>query len=262
MNYRFFVGHRKPEFPIWKGFEYFELTQPTDDVSPDERMLYDHRRLGEFASLFQLCNLLSKEGVASGQITIAHYRRFVLNLPLGLKSTNHPWARVLSASDMTNLTIEDEVSPLPGLKYLIGSGIELPNGMLANYAGSHYTRDILRFTANAVDCGVLSNIEAFHFLSQPILIVNPTCGSFPLQSFLGIIQKAETVTKSFLASGYQVNEDPYQGRTLNFLLERFTSYLLLDHLMQEGQNMHQLMGSTTVISDSLEIPRGAMAKNL
>jgi hypothetical protein len=32
--------------------------------------------------------------------------------------------------------------------------------------------------------------------------------------------------------------------------------------MQEGQNMHQLMGSTTVISDSLEIPRGAMAKKL
>jgi hypothetical protein len=262
MNYRYFVGHRKPEFPIWKGFEYFELTQPAPGASPEEYLLADHRRLGEFASLFQLCNLLSKKGETSGQITIAHYRRFVLNVPLGLKSTNHPWARVLSASDMTDLTIEDEVLPLPGLSYLIGSGLELPNGMLANYAGSHHTRDILRFTANAVDCGVISNTEAFHFLSQPILIASPSCGSFPLTSFLRIIKKAEIVTKSFLASGHQLSEDPYQGRTLSFLLERFTSYLLLEHLMQEGQNMHQLMGSTTVISDSLEIPRGAMAKAL
>ena len=247
---------------MWKGFEYFELTQPSSDASPEEHMLADHRRLGDYAALFQLCNLLSKAGNTSGQITIAHYRRFVLNAPLGLKSTNQPWSRVLTPSAMDDLAIEEEVLPLPGQDYLIGTGFPLSHGMLANYASSHYTRDILRFTANAVDCGVLSNAEAFHFLSQPILIPAPSCGSFPLDQFLSMMKKMERVAKSFFVDGYQANQDPYQGRVLGFLLERFNSYLLLEQLLSAGLDMNQVMGSTTVVSDTPEISRGQMAQTL
>ena len=262
MNYRYFVGHRKPEFPIWKGFEYFTPPPLIKNASSIDQLLADHRLLSEYASLFQLRNTLIAQGNTSGQITIAQYRRFVLNIPLGLKSTNLSWARVLSPEDMQDLAMGDEVLPTPGQSYLIGSGLSLPMGMLGNYAGSHYTRDILQFTANLVDSGILSNAQAFNFLSQPILIPSPSCGTFPLEGFLNIIGKLKEAAVAFFENGYKSYDDPHQGRVCGALIERLNSYLLLDHLVQEGQNMHQLMGSTTVVSDSLEIPRGAMAKIL
>jgi hypothetical protein len=262
MNYRYFVGHRKPEFPIWKGFEYFELPLPNPDASELDLYLADHRLLGNYAALFYLCNQLRSQGNTKGQITIAQYRRMVLNIPLGIKSTNCPWYRVLSPEAIKTIPVQEEVLPLPGQSYLVGSGLELPNGMLSNYAGSHYTRDILRFTANAVDCGVLDNTGAYLFLSQTFLIPAPSCGSFRLESFLDIMTKLEKVTRSFFSAGYQMHDDPYQGRVLDFLLERLNSYLLLEQLVSEGLDPSLVIGSTTLISDSLEVSRGQMAKTL
>jgi hypothetical protein len=262
MNYRYFVGHRKPDFPIWEGFEYFEpppLSQSTNSI---ERLLADHRLLSEYSSLFQLCNRLKSVGSATGQITIAQYRRFVLNVPLGLKSTNLPWARVLSPSDMAELPIGDEVLPLPGNSYLIGSGLPLPIGMLGNYAHAHYTRDILQFTASLVDGGILNNQQAFNFLSQPILIPSPSCGSFPLATFLKMMGILEKAASTYFENGYKAYDDPDQGRVCGALIERLNSYLLLEQLIKEGQNMERVMGSTTIVSDSLEVRRGLMAKDL
>jgi hypothetical protein len=262
MNYRYFVGHRKPDFPIWEGFEYFEPPSLAKTSSPIERLLADHRLLSEYSSLFQLCNQLKSEGRVTGQITIAQYRRFVLNVPLGLKSTNLPWARVLSPLDMADLPISDEVLPLPGNSYLIGSGLPLPIGMLGNYAHAHYTRDILRFTADLVDGGIFTNPEAFNFLSQPILIPSPSCGSFPLDTFLKIMGTLEKAAGIYFENGYKAYDDRHQGRVCGALIERLNSYLLLEQLIKEGQNMERVMGSTTIVSDSLEVSRGLMAKDL
>jgi hypothetical protein len=74
--------------------------------------------------------------------------------------------------------------------------------------------------------------------------------------------KLETAAIAFFGHGYKSYEDPDQGRVCGALIERLNSYLLLKQLAEEGQNMHQVMGSTTVISDSLEIPRGQMAKTV
>jgi hypothetical protein len=262
MNYRYFVGHRKPSFPIWKGFEYFELTQPPENASSITRLLADHRLLSEYAALFQLCRSLIDQCKGNEFITIAQYRRFVLNIPLGLKSSNLSWARVLSNEDMLDLSIAEEVLPSPGQSYLIGSGLSLPAGILGNYAGSHYTRDLLQFTSNLVDIELLTNAEAFHFLSQPILIPSPSCGTFPLNNFIKIMGKLETAAIAFFEHGYKPYEDPDQGRVCGALIERLNSYLLLKQLAEEGQNIHQVMGSTTVVSDSLEVPRGRMAKTV
>jgi hypothetical protein len=260
MNYQYFVGHRKPEFQIWEGFEYFEPPPLLADASPIQQLLADHRLLSEYASLFQLCNTLNKQDNTNKQITIAQYRRFVLNVPLGLKSTNLPWARVLSPRDMQDLAMSDEVLPAPGQTYLIGSGLSMPLGALGNYAKAHYTRDILRFTANLVDCGILTNTQAFNFLSQPVLIPSPSCGTFPLKAFLEIIEKLQHAAAVFFENGYQAYDDPYQGRVCGALIERLNSYLLLEQLIEEGQNMHEVMGSTTIVSDTLHVTRGLMAK--
>jgi hypothetical protein len=262
MNYRYFVGHRKPDFPIWEGFEYFEPPPLSENTKSIERLLADHRLLSEYSSLFQLCNQLRNEGNTSGQITIAQYRRFVLNIPLGLKSTNLPWARVLTPQDIRDLAIRDEVLPMPGNTYLIGSGLPLPMGMLGNYADAHYTRDILQFTANMVDGNVLTNQQAFNFLSQPILIPSPSCGTFPLDAFLKIIGTLEKAASIYFEDGYKAYDDRHQGRVCGALIERLNSYLLFEELIEAGQHLQQVMGSTTIVSDTLEVSRGLMAKHL
>lgn len=262
MKYRYFIGHRKPDFPLWKGFEFFKPPPLFSDASPLDQFLADHRLHSEYSSLFQLCDTLATQGITDGQITVAQYRRFVLNIPLGLKSTNLSWVRVLNPADMQDLVIEDEVMPLPGQSYLIGSGCPLPLGMLGNYAGSHYTRDILRFTANLVDADILSNSQAFHFLNQPILIPSPSCGTFPLAKFLRMIGVLKKALIAFYQGGYKSYDHPYQGRVCGFLIERLNSYLLLKELSDANLNMQTVMGSMTMVSESLEVPIGMMAKYL
>ena len=262
MHFKYFVGHRQPAFPLWKGFSYFNALQPTPEAELIAHQLADHRLLSEYASLFQLRKLLTGTAEASDQITIAQHRRFVLNMPLGMKSSNLSWVRVLSPQTIQDLPIEQEVLPLSGQAYLIGTGLHLPHAMLGNYSDSHYSRDILRFCADLVDADILSNAQAFHFLSQPLLIPSPSCGSFPLPSFLSIMEKLEGAAKCFFEKGYLPYDDPYQGRVCGALIERLNSYLLLELLAAEGRNLNQIMGSTTMISDSVEIQKGLMAKHL
>jgi hypothetical protein len=260
MHYKYFVGHRQPAFPLWKGFSYFSSSQPSSETAPITHLLADHRLLSEYASLFQLRKFLLEASEESDQITIAQHRRFVLNIPLGLKSSNLSWVRVLSPDIIRDLSIENEVLPKPGQSYLIGSGLHLPHGMLYNYSDSHYARDILRFCSDLVDADILSNEQAFLFLSQPLLIPSPSCGSFTLPTFLFLMEKLEAAAKCFFENGYLSYDDSYQGRVCSVLIERLNSFLLIDQLASEGQNLNHIMGSTTMVSDSLDIQRGLMAK--
>lgn len=262
MNQKYFVGHRKPDFPLWDGFDFFELEQPVQNSKPLEHHLADHRLLSEYASLFALRKYFIQSGITNGQLTIAQYRRFVLNVPLGMKCSNMSWARVLSPSAIREIPIQEEVLPATKQKYLIGSGIHLPKGILGNYATSHYTRDILRFTANLVDADLMSNTQAYLFLNYPYLIPSPSCGSFPLATFLDIMEKVEKAAGLFFEDGYLPYDDPYQGRVCGALIERYNSFLLLERLAKEGQPIDQVTGYTTLVSDQLEVPRGLMAKEL
>lgn len=247
---------------MWQGFEFFKPSPLPLNASPLEQHLADHRLLSEYASLFDLSRVFAKQSDANSLITIAQYRRFVLNVPLGLKSTSPSWARVLSPQAMQDLHFQDELFPTPGKRYLIGSPLHVPGGILSNYAESHYTRDILQFTASLVDAGIMCNSEAYAFLSQPILIPSPSCGSFPLQGFLEIMQVLESATKAFFENGYQAYDDRHQGRVCGALIERLNSYLLIKQLSAQGISGDEVAGYTTLVSDTLEVPRGLMAQTL
>lgn len=247
---------------MWQGFEFFKPSPLPLNASPLEQHLADHRLLSEYAALFDLSRALAKQSDANSLITIAQYRRFVLNIPLGLKSTNLSWARVLSPESMQELHLHDELLPTREQRYLIGSPLHLPSGILGNYADSHYTRDILRFTANLVDAGIMCNSEAYAFLSQSLLIPSPSCGSFPLRGFLEIMQVLESAASAFFESGYRAYDDRDQGRVCGALIERLNSYLLIKQLSAQGISCSQVTGSTTLVSETLKVPRGLMAQTL
>jgi hypothetical protein len=83
-----------------------------------------------------------------------------------------------------------------------------------------------------------------------------------LDTFLKIMGTLEKAAGIYFEDGYKAYDDPDQGRVCGALIERLNSYLLLEKLIEEGQNLDRVMGSTTIVSDNLEVRRGLMAKHL
>lgn len=253
---KLFVGHKKPEFPLWEGFSYLELKDVVTNGSDFNKNKFNDTFFNEYSSLFYLKNLLSILKLEPDSITtIAQHRRFVLNKSIGVKSTNQPWANVVSKKEIKNLEITDSFIPLLNNNYLIGSIVEF-DSILSNYSRHHYVRDLLRFVSVLVDDEILTNNEAEEFLKQKVLIPAPSCGTFPTRDLLEIIEKVELAAFSFWKNGFKIYNDSYQCRTLGFLLERLNSYFLINKILTKGLDINKILGHTTIISESTIIKHG------
>jgi hypothetical protein len=257
---KLFIGHKNPEFPIWKGYKYFgpEYLKAQPDNQRSE--LLDHRLLNEYAFLFQLRRQLGVNKDTPQLITLYQYRRFLVKEGIGVPSRNIPWANTLKTSEAIELgeLISSMAGPPTNQQFQIGPVIKMPDSLLAQYARHHYCRDILRFCSDLVDAKVLTNQQAFDFLSQKIFIPTPSCGTFSfdfLNEALEILEKAAEV---FLNNGYQKHADTYQGRVMGFLLERLNSHLLLEHLKSIGLDASMLSGKMIIISDDTAVKHGVI----
>jgi hypothetical protein len=260
MHHKYFVGHRRPEFPLWDGFQFFEIPAERQQAegSAFEDNFPDHRLFNEYSFLFLLRRHL--EQAAPGElVTICQYRRFVLNRPIGQPSTNAPWSTTIPLERARALAVRSEIMPAPGQSYLIGSSITIERRVLGQYSLVHFTRDILRFTAGLVDAGIMSDKHAYDFLTSPALIPSPSIGTFPVDAFVTMFRLLEKAAASFWSNGYRPYQHPYQGRVLSFLLERLNSYLLLRYLIDHGVDPNAVMGSTVLISETAEVRPGSMA---
>ncbi len=248
---------------MWKGFSFLDANKGKDFSTGSSSMLnyLDDKVFNEYASLFFLRRKMMDEGSAGDTLTLCQRRRFVLNRPMGRQSTNQEWALVLSLSEVAGLDLGNQLLPLPGRSYLIGSGVTLPKGLLMQYAEAHFLRDILRFTSVLVDAEILTDRDALAFLFQKYLIPAPSCGSFRLECFLPILATLELAASAFWSDGYKAYQDNYQSRVCGFLLERLNSFLLLRYLIDHGENIKHSTGSTTIVSDSLHIPVGSVPKS-
>jgi hypothetical protein len=206
-----------------------------------------------FALRRQLLDSSNKDGDI---ITIAQYRRFVLNFPLGKDSTNQSWVKVISTQEAEQFNLVDGLMPRHNQSYLLGSAVSLIDGISGQYAQVHFFRDILRFTSVLIDSEILSDNEANAFLNQKIFIPSPSCGSFTIELFIELFGQLEHAARVFWDNGYKVYDHPYQGRVCSFLLERLNSYLLLKHLLAKNLNLGSLLGHTTLVSNNLVIPVG------
>lgn len=248
---------------MWKGFSFLEKNKGNESSAGSSFKLnyLDDKVFNEYSSLFFLRRKLMDEASAGDTITLCQHRRFVLNRPMGRQSTNQQWALVLSPSEVVGLDLGNELLPLAGRSYLIGSGLTLSKGLLQQYAHAHFIRDILRFSSVLVDAEILTDQDVLSFLSQHYLIPSPSCGSFRLECFLEILTKLELAASAFWNNGYKAYQDNYQSRVCSFLLERLNSFLLLKYLHERGENIKQLTGSTILVSDSLVIARGLTPKS-
>jgi len=264
-HYKYFIGHRKPEFPIWENFQFYKVPDTSFSETDFLSTIYsNHKIFNEYASLFHLRQTFDNSKNLDDLITICQYRRFVFNKKLGRPSKIMPWCMVLTYKEMMSLSITDEYLPLSGNAYLIGSAMQLPS-ILQHYAAFHFTRDILRFTSTLVDCGIFTDEDAFNFLNSQYLIPAPSCGTFTIGCFITIFKVLELAAIEFWNNGYKPYDDPYQSRVVSFLLERLNSFLLLSYLDKSSQNINNLFGTTTMVapqdSDAFDVQRGLVSKN-
>lgn len=203
--------------------------------------------LSEYFSLFLIRRKLETLGITKGRITICQHRRFVTNVPIGEKATNLSSTQMIRSSIAPGLD-QALLTPISG-DYLIGSIQTFRTPILNQYHNTHHLRDILRFFSDLIDAKLIEDTDAHNLLNMNILIPAPSCGVFPIKSFLEIFSFLEKCALVWHNGGYIPRTD-YQARSTGFLLERLNSYLLVRILSSSGISVEQAIGYTTVVAEN------------
>jgi hypothetical protein len=249
---KLFVGHKKPDFPIWDGFDFYEL--PSQEKRSTHGLfkhhLYNDKIYNEYASLFLINRQIQESKRVPEFITICQYRRFVFNKKIGQKSKLTPWCTVLTYDQLSKINVHELYLPRNDQSYLIGSIINVPS-IIDQYASAHFLRDILRFTSILIDLEILSDAAALNFLKFNLIIPAPSCGTFPANAFVNLFNIIENAAKGFWNNGYRPYGDEYQSRVMGFLLERLNSFLLINHPLIINSKK-DLIGFTTLAGQNID----------
>ena len=269
-NYKFMIGHVRPEFKLWDDWMYV-TSQPQ---SEEDFVIYKQDIgspiltdyiAGEYFYLFCLRRKLLAEGIRVEKISIAQYRRFVINERIGTKEPIKYHVEVVPPEIAEVLDL-NTLSNDKGFGFLISTIVSFPvnyqpsvmrsllkprdfliTDMMSQYADSHPIRDLLRFTSDLLDAGILSDEQSINFLLGKMLIPAPSNGTFPFEVFLKINETLENAAIVFLEGGY-ILRDGYQRRSIGFCLERLNSFLLLEELKERGIDPLSVMGQQMMVS--------------
>lgn len=215
-------------------------------VVPDSTYGDNGSALSEYAQLFWLYDNLSR--VASGYkfIRIFHYRRFASPVPppVGIRS-NQWWSTAIQPAQLHHFeaafgrSVTQELANTP---------TSLAGGVLGQYADAHHLQDILRFTEFLCARGIMEPKPAAEFLRADTLIPACNIGVFHVKTFREIYRSLRPVS-DFLRSPLFTPREGYQRRTVGFLLERFQSYLIIQHIRKRGIRQMNF-GYNMVIADT------------
>jgi hypothetical protein len=182
-------------------------------------------------------------------VRVFQYRRFVSRNPIGLPAT-HAWEpRWISANKLDE---HAEVFSRFCTEELFNRPVELPGGMLGQYATAHILTDALNFARFLIEEGILESERAAAFLTDPKLIAGCNSGIFALDSFKKIFATLKRAA-AFVYSPNFVMRTGYQRRSVGFLLERLNSFLLFER-MRSGASQPNF-GHHILISDGPVITR-------
>ncbi|MYM29552.1 hypothetical protein GTP58_14575 [Duganella sp. CY15W] len=196
-------------------------------LSPEEAMR--NRYLGEYLALFEIRRRLIAEK-AEGFVGFCHYRRFALTDPIGIlhQFNYHAHPDMLAK-------VKPEHFYGDGKTPIVPISVGWAGTVLQQYEACVTGRDILMFFGDAIDCGVISNLEAANFLSGKAFIPAPTVAFIPVQWFVEIIHDLELVASRYFRHHY-VYREGYADRSIAFCCERLQAFLLSKRIAEWGQD--------------------------
>lgn len=217
--------------PIFMGAAQGEARANLRDLAPDWEPY--HPVLGSIAGAFALKNLLlQRPGVS--HVGICQYRKFLTRERIGMQADNYQVMDVLSAEQFDRQVIAAQMLPHVS-DFLVGkpgqftlNGVN--HGYLYQYKDVHHVEDFLRFTAAAVELGVLSRQDVIPLFDEKIFFPGGIeLGVFPVDFWVRHISAIEAVVRRCVQLHPTQRQDT-QARVWAFCAERLGSYYLLRHL--------------------------------
>lgn len=221
--------------PIYLGQSQGEGQLNLRDLAPDwER---HHPVIGGSAGSFALRNYVLKHRPNATRIGLCQYRKFISRRRISLSpEPTYPVMDVVPKGLLTNGAAEILMHPGDG-DFLVSK--VFPFGkrrkrvdLLEQYKSCHHVEDFLRFTAAAVELGVLDKDEVTPFFREITFFPGGIeLGVYEAGFWLKSMGDIEAVMRLCIDQ-YPAHREAYQTRAWSFCAERLGSYLLLRRFKQ------------------------------
>ncbi len=225
--------------PLYSGQAQGEGLLNLRDLAPEWEPY--HPVLGGSAGAFAFKNYLLKHRPQARQVGICQYRKFISRKRIGTQAANYQVMDVLPKGQLDALPLAELM--LPGNEsFLIGQpGQFTMNGTnfdyLYQYKDVHHVEDFLRFTAEAVELGVLDKNEVPVFFQEKIFFPGGVeLGFFPADFWIQSITALENVVRACV-NRYPTRREGTQARIWSFCMERLGSYFLIRHLRSQDPSV-------------------------
>ncbi|HEV7577172.1 MAG TPA: hypothetical protein VGO85_14115 [Caldimonas sp.] len=198
-----------------------------------------HPSLGSTAGAFALTSLVRARFPNAARVGICQYRKFISRQRIS--GVQDPRYRVMDVVPRNQLAGDRLAAALdPGDAMFLVSAprrfTRVPwhrRGYLKEYARDHCVEDLLRFTGEAVDQGVIERREVTAFFGEDVIVPGGVeLGVYPAPFWLESTAKIEGVVRACVAKHATVR-DAYQARLWSFCAERLGSWLLLKRFRVE-----------------------------
>ncbi|MEO6895740.1 MAG: hypothetical protein ABI218_03745 [Caldimonas sp.] len=230
------------EFPSWVvpihlGAAQHEGALNLRDLAPEWDV--HHPQLGSTAGAFALARLVRERYPQATRVGLCQYRKFVSRARIsGVRDPRYRVMDVVPKSSLDGGRLAEAL--LPGdAQFLVTAPRRFTRvpwhrrGYLKEYARDHCVEDLLRFTGEAVDQGVLDRREVLAFFREDVLVPGGVeLGVYPAAFWLASTESVERVVRACVARHSTVR-DGYQARLWSFCAERLGSWLLLKRLRDE-----------------------------
>jgi len=222
--------------PLYMGEAQVEGKLNLRDLAPEWEQY--HPVLGSTAGAFAMKNYLLSCPETIRWVGICQYRKFLTQSRIGVQASNYQVMDVVSAEQMRSLALAEMMLP-QGSDFLIGKPGQFilngeSHGYLYQYKDVHHIEDFLRFTAIAVELGVLSKQDVCGFFDEKIFFPGGIeLGVMPAEFWIRCVSDIEVVIKACVHM-HPTSRPGAQARIWAFCGERLGSYFLLKQLRAQA----------------------------
>jgi hypothetical protein len=266
-EFKIVFGHKPPMFDVPTDWKILTTDKKISNeksffVNDDSVWKNDNNSdvLSEWSYLIPLAKKL-KTMPEIKTIRLAQYRKIVSNVKI--KNAIQDAKQFLNKKedlmsyDINNITQAGNSNYLISQAYEIYYFDTIQRTVLSQYQAAHHIEDLLRFTADAIACGEISELDANLFLHMNKFIIGGMgLGVFPAANFIKHMEKLEKIVSFHYVNKWKKRSDSYQYRNLGFCMERMSSYLLLKELSDLSIKWKSVLGNMVIISNENVYQRG------